>query len=171
LPISIPTLRRGRRMVSGVASLCLLFRHFLCLACLLLKRLACAWEGSDARRRGPQGSRGGVWTGAWTRATLPARVASLLEATCGQFHAALVYSAGRDHARHYPLSPAFPFLQLSSSRPFSLDLSPFLVHAANPHFPQAVTNPARSDRSTPSMAFRATQPGSACSSTPTSSSG
>jgi hypothetical protein len=34
----------------------------------------------------------------------------LLEAACGELHAALVYNTGRDHARHYPLARVLPFL-------------------------------------------------------------
>ncbi|KAJ7795005.1 hypothetical protein B0H14DRAFT_3496462 [Mycena olivaceomarginata] len=51
----------------------------------------------------------------------------LLEAACGQLHAALVCSAGRDHARHCPLARVLPSLQALSLAALLLTLLPPLL--------------------------------------------
>lgn len=87
-PCQSRSTHRGRKMVSGMVSLCLQFRRFLCLACVLLEKI-----GLRMRKTGREEEERSV---------------------C---------SAGRDHARDYPLARVRPFLQVCLvllSRPSSL---------------------------------------------------
>jgi hypothetical protein len=96
-------------MASGVASLCLLLRRFLCLTCLLLEKIGLRMgehgreeeERSAGKRRSVGGGVEwmGAWTGAWTGAATRERHYLLrgfttpFEAARGQLHAALVCGA------------------------------------------------------------------------------
>ncbi|KAJ7227533.1 hypothetical protein C8J57DRAFT_1389031 [Mycena rebaudengoi] len=112
------------------------------------------FESTRPRRRSVDGSVEwmGVWTGAAARERyyLLGGFTPLLKAACGQLHAALVCSAGRDHAGHYPLARVLPFLQVSFAGSSSLFtfLPPLLIRPVHPHFPQAIITPASSDRTT-----------------------
>ncbi|KAF8146379.1 hypothetical protein K438DRAFT_1990743 [Mycena galopus ATCC 62051] len=107
--------------------------------------LAHGRESPDAKRRGAQGG-GGAWTGVWSRSGAWTSAAARerhwpftppLEAASWELHAAFVCSAGRNLARHYPLTRVLSFPQISLLA--SLLASPS-SRPVYPHFPQAITN-------------------------------
>ncbi|KAJ7870282.1 hypothetical protein B0H14DRAFT_3440116 [Mycena olivaceomarginata] len=123
-------------------------------------------DDRSARKRRRSVHGGMKWMGAWTGAAAQERhyllggFTPLLEAACGQLHAALGCSAGRDHRDiTRSLARVLPFLQVSFAGGSSLVtfLPPFLIRPVYPHSPQAITTLASSDRSTSSTASWATK--------------